>query len=111
MAAGTTDRISSTLPIQATGFVGRRRELANLNTVLGNARLVTVTGAGGVGKARLAVQASERRQLRERAAATPLPRIIALALGNAGQLADGQPAGEALPRGQPVSPAPPRVER
>ncbi len=59
MAAGTTDRISSTLPTQATGFVGRRRELANLDAVLDDdARLITVTGAGGVGKTRLAVQAA-----------------------------------------------------
>ena len=41
MAAGTTDRISSTLPTRATGFVGRRRELARLEAVLGDARLVT----------------------------------------------------------------------
>ena len=58
MAAGTTDRISSTLPTQATGFVGRRRELAKLAGALEDARLVTVTGVGGVGKTRLAVQAA-----------------------------------------------------
>ena len=58
MAAGTTDRISSTLPTQATGFVGRRRELAQLEGALRDARLVTVTGVGGVGKTRLAVQAA-----------------------------------------------------
>ena len=58
MAAGTTDRISSTLPTQATGFVGRRGELARLEGALRAARLVTVTGVGGVGKTRLAVQAA-----------------------------------------------------
>ena len=58
MAAGTTDRISSTLPTQATGFVGRRRELAQLEGALKEARLVTVAGVGGVGKTRLAVQAA-----------------------------------------------------
>jgi predicted ATPase len=58
MAAGTTDRISGTLPTRATGFVGRRRELAQLEAVLDDARLVTVTGVGGVGKTRLAVQAA-----------------------------------------------------
>jgi predicted ATPase len=56
MAAGTTDRISRTLPTRATGFVGRRRELARLEGALDDARLVTVTGVGGVGKTRLAVQ-------------------------------------------------------
>jgi len=60
MAAGTTDRISSTLPTQATGFVGRRRELAMLEGALADARLVTVTGVGGVGETRLAVQAAGR---------------------------------------------------
>jgi predicted ATPase len=60
MAAGTTDRISSTLPTRATGFVGRRRELAKLEGALDDARLVTVTGVGGVGKTRLAVQAAAR---------------------------------------------------
>ena len=58
MAAGTTDRMSSTLPTRATGFVGRRRELAKLEGALREARLVTVTGVGGVGKTRLAVQAA-----------------------------------------------------
>ena len=58
MAAGTTDRISSTLPTQATGFVGRRGELAQLEGALRDARLVTVAGVGGVGKTRLAVQAA-----------------------------------------------------
>jgi hypothetical protein len=49
MAAGTTDRISSTLPTQATGFVGRRRELANLNAVLGDASLLAATVAARLG--------------------------------------------------------------
>ena len=38
-------------------FVGRRRELAQLASLLGAARLVTLTGVGGVGKTRLAVRA------------------------------------------------------
>ena len=64
MAAGTTDRISSTLPTQATGFVGRRRELVRLEGALRAARLVTVTGVGGVGKTRLAVQAAAQASAR-----------------------------------------------
>ncbi|SIR64778.1 LuxR C-terminal-related transcriptional regulator [Microbacterium sp. RURRCA19A] len=39
-------------------FVGRRRELAALAEELGHARLVTLTGVGGVGKTRLAVRAA-----------------------------------------------------
>ena len=44
------------LPAQISSFVGRERELAQLATLLRDARLVTLTGAGGVGKTRLALQ-------------------------------------------------------
>ncbi|WP_202516753.1 MULTISPECIES: regulator [unclassified Streptomyces] len=47
-------------PLELTAFVGRSAELAELATALGRARLVTVTGAGGVGKSRLAVRAAQR---------------------------------------------------
>jgi predicted ATPase/DNA-binding CsgD family transcriptional regulator len=48
----------SQLPVEVTGFVGRERELASLGQLLGTARLVTVTGTGGVGKTRLALRAA-----------------------------------------------------
>jgi predicted ATPase/DNA-binding CsgD family transcriptional regulator len=48
----------SQLPVEVTGFVGRQRELAELARLLGSARLVTVTGTGGVGKTRLALRAA-----------------------------------------------------
>ncbi|MFJ4187945.1 ATP-binding protein [Kitasatospora sp. NPDC089509] len=48
------------LPAEVTGFVGRRQELAELAGLLAGARLVTVTGPGGVGKSRLAVRAAAR---------------------------------------------------
>jgi predicted ATPase/DNA-binding SARP family transcriptional activator len=44
------------LPAQLTSFLGREQELAMLGTLLGEARLVTLTGAGGTGKTRLAVE-------------------------------------------------------
>jgi hypothetical protein len=44
------------LPIQLTSFVGRQEELTSVAKALGASRLVTLTGAGGVGKTRLAVQ-------------------------------------------------------
>ncbi len=44
------------LPMQLTSFVGRRAELIQVRQLLADNRLVTVTGAGGVGKTRLAVQ-------------------------------------------------------
>ena len=36
------------LPVETTGFVGREAELARLSTLLEHARLITVTGPGGV---------------------------------------------------------------
>jgi class 3 adenylate cyclase len=50
------DRLPGNLPGQATSFVGRQGEMAELIGVVGTHRLVTLTGAGGVGKTRLAVQ-------------------------------------------------------
>ena len=46
------------LPVQATRFIGRAAERAALRDLLGEHRLVTVVGAGGAGKTRLAVEAA-----------------------------------------------------
>ena len=47
------------LPVAAWPLLGRERELAEIrDLVAGNARLVTLTGAGGTGKTRLALQAA-----------------------------------------------------
>ena len=47
------------LPVPATGFLGRERELADIGELLSDsARLVTLTGPGGTGKTRLAIQAA-----------------------------------------------------
>ncbi|MDN3356620.1 LuxR C-terminal-related transcriptional regulator [Actinomadura sp. DC4] len=46
------------LPAEVTSFVGRRREVADVKAMLGRARLVTLTGVGGVGKTRLAYRAA-----------------------------------------------------
>lgn len=49
------------LPAQYTTFVGREAELTRLATVLTGVRLVTLTGPGGSGKTRLAVEAAAYR--------------------------------------------------
>lgn len=45
------------LPAQLTSFLGREEELARVGKLLGDARLVTLTGPGGTGKTRLAIEA------------------------------------------------------
>jgi predicted ATPase/predicted Ser/Thr protein kinase len=47
------------LPRQLTSFVGRERELADCARLLDQARLLTLTGAGGCGKTRLALRIAE----------------------------------------------------
>ncbi|KXX55988.1 MULTISPECIES: ATP-binding protein [unclassified Rhodococcus (in: high G+C Gram-positive bacteria)] len=47
---------SGNLPLDLTSFVGRRRELADTRQLLSGSRLVTLIGAGGVGKTRLALR-------------------------------------------------------
>lgn len=47
---------ASGLPQQLTAFFGRKRELAETRELLAASRLVTLTGTGGTGKSRLAVQ-------------------------------------------------------
>jgi class 3 adenylate cyclase len=44
------------LPLQVSSFIGRARELEHIAGALGETRLLTLTGAGGVGKTRLALQ-------------------------------------------------------
>src|SRR5215472_2440847 len=44
------------LPVQLTSFVGRDKEMAELRVLLGQRRLVTLTGPAGVGKTRLALK-------------------------------------------------------
>ena len=46
------------LPAQFTSFVGRQREIEEVRRLLTGSRLLTLTGAGGCGKTRLALQVS-----------------------------------------------------
>jgi predicted ATPase/DNA-binding SARP family transcriptional activator len=58
-ARAPTARLTN-LPAQLTSFVGREQELRRVGKLLGEARLVTLTGPGGAGKTRLSVEASAR---------------------------------------------------
>jgi predicted ATPase/DNA-binding SARP family transcriptional activator len=48
------------LPVPITSFIGREKEVDQITRLLGKNRLVTLTGSGGVGKTRLAIQSSNR---------------------------------------------------
>ncbi len=50
--------LSNNLPTELTSFVGRSAELAEVGELLEQVRLLTLTGAGGCGKTRLALQAA-----------------------------------------------------
>src|SRR5271169_5942370 len=60
---GQADRASKpkhNLPYQLTSFIGREQEIAQLKELVTANRLVTLTGAGGAGKTRLAIEAASR---------------------------------------------------
>lgn len=94
-----------TLPRPLTELIGREQELEAITACLGNACLVTLTGTGGIGKTRLALQTAWNQQavLSEGAcfvelapllSASQLPQAIASALGV--QETDEQPLLETL---------------
>jgi len=57
-ALRTIDLVPNNLPYQVSTFVGREAEMAKVRELLRGTRLLTLTGAGGVGKTRLALQAA-----------------------------------------------------
>jgi non-specific serine/threonine protein kinase len=68
--AGSSDSVSAAaarrikLPVQLTSFVGRERDVAEVLALLSTARLVTLTGAGGIGKTRLGIEVASRAAAR-----------------------------------------------
>ncbi len=101
------DRSSNNLPIQLTSFIGRDREIAEITQALSHTRLLTLTGSGGCGKTRLALQVAgglvgsyadgiwlvELASLRR---LTLVPKAIASALGIPEH--PGRPVSETLRR-------------
>ena len=104
-----TGTLPATCPARGTmaapvaSFVGRQAELTELDKLVGKHRLVTITGPGGAGKTRLAIEvtaplADDYRDgawfadLAEVTGADGVPGAIAAALGM--QLAPGEPAGQ-----------------
>src|SRR5262245_40799041 len=84
------------LPRALTSFVGRTRALATLERLLERAPLLTITGAGGTGKTRLALQVAAAAQshypdgvwlvdLAPLADPPLVPQAVATALGVLGQ--------------------------
>src|SRR6185436_3104315 len=54
------DNVLNNLPFQLTSFVGRGHEIAEIKDRFDKAKLVTLTGSGGCGKTRLALETSRQ---------------------------------------------------
>jgi predicted ATPase/class 3 adenylate cyclase len=60
-ALRSLDAQPNNLPVQLTSFVGREVEIAAVHALIERSRLVTLTGPGGAGKTRLALQVAAER--------------------------------------------------
>ncbi len=83
-----TDGPLPPLPTPLTSFVGRDQELADVRQSLARTRLLTLTGVGGIGKTRLALEAARQAQgdvafveLAAVASVAAMPHAVASALG------------------------------
>jgi predicted ATPase/class 3 adenylate cyclase len=54
--AGKRETASGNLPANLSSFLGRERELIDLEQIAGDSRLLTLIGPGGIGKTRLAIE-------------------------------------------------------
>jgi predicted ATPase/DNA-binding NarL/FixJ family response regulator len=60
MATAVKQSTAGNLPVELSSFVGRARELTDVKRLLSSARVITLTGPGGIGKSRLALRAAHR---------------------------------------------------
>jgi predicted ATPase/DNA-binding SARP family transcriptional activator len=87
------------LPVELTSFIGRGRELAELRALLARSRLLTLTGAGGSGKTRLALALARSSDgpvawasLGALTEASLLPLVVAEAFGVPDEVSGADPA-------------------
>jgi predicted ATPase/DNA-binding NarL/FixJ family response regulator len=67
---------SSALPVARSAFIGREGELAELARLIGQSRLVSLTGPGGAGKTRLAIEVLQRDFADASVVFVPLDRMV-----------------------------------
>src|SRR5262249_9214032 len=79
----SVDVLQTNLPVQLTSLIGRAAEIAAIGDLLAANRMVTLTGVGGVGKTRLAMQTAAESLDRFRGgawlaelAAVDAPRVV-----------------------------------
>ena len=90
------------LPVARSGFVGREREMSEVGRALSTARLLTLTGAGGCGKTRLAFEVA--RDLADDGAYPDGVWLVELASLSEGDLVPGAVAAALGLREQPNVP-------
>jgi predicted ATPase/DNA-binding CsgD family transcriptional regulator len=57
---GSARKLKHNLPLQLTSFIGRKDDIQQVKNLLNTSRLVILTGAGGVGKTRLALAVAKQ---------------------------------------------------
>ena len=78
-----------TLQIEPSTFVGRQRELAEISQLVAGSRVLTLTGTGGIGKTRIALELAHQLEAEYADGAAfidlaPVSRCIARAAGSGG---------------------------
>jgi predicted ATPase/DNA-binding SARP family transcriptional activator len=106
VGSGSRASVPNNLPNASTSFVGRQRQLRELHAALGRTRLLTLTGPGGAGKTRLAVELAHSRAatgqdpdgvwLIELGGLAEADLVASAVAGTLGLSLQGDPAGAAL---------------